>query len=198
MPRPLDRRVRRTRRRLKKAILELVRDQPYAELTVQQIIDRADVGRSTFYAHFGSKEDLLLDGFEDVLQSLGRGPVDPLAGHASELFGFSRPLLRHFRAQRRFFLATLTDRANARIRRTFERWLAARIRSELEEWGTPRKGGRAPPTGRRTGGGGGHADEGRAYGIAASFLGVATWWLETREELSVEEVDEIFRTTVAL
>ncbi|MTE11795.1 TetR/AcrR family transcriptional regulator [Nocardia aurantiaca] len=55
-----DRRVRRTRTALHRALIELMQEQSYARITVQDIIDRADVGRSTFYAHYRDKDDLLL------------------------------------------------------------------------------------------------------------------------------------------
>ena len=57
-----DRRVARTRRNLRSALLNLIYDQDYDTITVQQILDKADVGRSTFYAHFRNKEDCLLGG----------------------------------------------------------------------------------------------------------------------------------------
>ena len=71
-PRQLDRRVRRTRRRLKEALLGLIQERPYEAVTVQNIIDRADVGRSTFYSHFRSKEELLFDGFGQTLETFTR------------------------------------------------------------------------------------------------------------------------------
>ncbi|MDO4242436.1 MAG: TetR/AcrR family transcriptional regulator [Actinomyces sp.] len=58
-PRRPDRRRARTRRAVERAFIELVGEKGYAGLTVQEILDRADVGRSTFYTHFHSKEDLL-------------------------------------------------------------------------------------------------------------------------------------------
>ena len=65
-----DRRVRRTRQALHQALMELILEKRYDKITVQDIIDRADVGRSTFYAHFLDKEDLLVQGlalFSDEL-----------------------------------------------------------------------------------------------------------------------------------
>ncbi|WP_083913221.1 TetR/AcrR family transcriptional regulator [Nocardia concava] len=55
-----DRRIRRTRMALHRALIELMQEGAYARITVQDIIDRADVGRSTFYAHYRDKDDLLL------------------------------------------------------------------------------------------------------------------------------------------
>ncbi|MDR3661023.1 MAG: TetR/AcrR family transcriptional regulator [Mycobacterium sp.] len=66
-----DRRVRRTRKLLHEAFLELVIDQGYEKTTIQDILDRADVGRSTFYVHFRDKEALLtasFDGMRDQLE----------------------------------------------------------------------------------------------------------------------------------
>ncbi|MCP4222921.1 MAG: helix-turn-helix transcriptional regulator, partial [Actinomycetia bacterium] len=53
-----DRRVRRTKQRLHEALMSLIVEKGYDKITVQDLIDRADVGRSTFYAHFETKDDL--------------------------------------------------------------------------------------------------------------------------------------------
>lgn len=67
-----DRRSQRTRRLLSAALLELMLEQRYDEITVQDIIDRANVGRSTFYAHYLDKEDLLISDFTRVLDTLSQ------------------------------------------------------------------------------------------------------------------------------
>jgi AcrR family transcriptional regulator len=76
-----DRRVRRTRRILHEALISLVLEKGYERITVQDILDLADVGRSTFYAHFRDKEALLLssfDGMRDELrQEIGDAPPGP-------------------------------------------------------------------------------------------------------------------------
>jgi AcrR family transcriptional regulator len=66
----VDRRSQRTRQLLSAALLELMLEQRYDEITVQDIIDRANVGRSTFYAHYLDKEDLLISDFTRVLDAL--------------------------------------------------------------------------------------------------------------------------------
>jgi AcrR family transcriptional regulator len=65
-----DRRVRRTRRILSEALVSLVLDKGYDQITVQDILDRADVGRSTFYAHYRDKDALFLANFDDMRQRL--------------------------------------------------------------------------------------------------------------------------------
>ena len=70
----VDRRVQRTRRLLQDALVATVIEKGYEAATVQDIIDRADVGRATFYAHFADKQTLLTSRLEDqVLNSKG-GP----------------------------------------------------------------------------------------------------------------------------
>ena len=61
-----DRRVRRTRAALRQALVELVLDNGFQAITVEQITERADVGRATFYAHYRDKEDLLIGIVRDL------------------------------------------------------------------------------------------------------------------------------------
>nr|WP_296065596.1 TetR/AcrR family transcriptional regulator [uncultured Actinoplanes sp.] len=65
-----DRRVRRTRRALQSALIELVVERGLDRITVQDVIDRADVGRTTFYAHFRDKEALFASCFDDLRAEL--------------------------------------------------------------------------------------------------------------------------------
>ena len=56
---PVDRRIQKSKKYLSDAFIALILEKGYEAVTVQEIIDRANVGRSTFYAHFESKEQLL-------------------------------------------------------------------------------------------------------------------------------------------
>lgn len=68
----LDRRVQRTRQILRDALVALILEKGYQKITVQDIIDRANVGRSTFYSHFRDKDDLLFSGFDELAHDLDR------------------------------------------------------------------------------------------------------------------------------
>lgn len=72
MAQVMDRRVRRTRSGLVEALVSLVLERGYERVTVQDILDRADVGRSTFYSHFRDKESLLLSCFDGLRDELSR------------------------------------------------------------------------------------------------------------------------------
>lgn len=65
-----DRRARRTRAALQKALLELLQKRRLASIQIQEITDRADVSRPAFYLHFSSKEELLLSHIDDLFAQL--------------------------------------------------------------------------------------------------------------------------------
>jgi AcrR family transcriptional regulator len=61
-----DRRVDKTHKALRRAISELIEEKPYEDITVTELVERANIARSSFYAHFKDKDDLLLSGFQDI------------------------------------------------------------------------------------------------------------------------------------
>lgn len=70
-----DRRVRRTREALHRALIELMMERAYDRITVSDVIARADIGRSTFYAHYRDKDDLLVVSCgEHLRHEIARAP----------------------------------------------------------------------------------------------------------------------------
>src|SRR3982074_3871002 len=65
-----DRRIPRTREMLQQALMSLILKKDYEAITIQDICDEANVGRSTFYAHYTSKDDLKRKGFEHLRKEL--------------------------------------------------------------------------------------------------------------------------------
>lgn len=72
-----DRRVQRTRELLQTALIELISERGYDAITIQDIVDRANVGRTTFYLHYLSKDDLFMNCHEAIVGEFHFGPLYP-------------------------------------------------------------------------------------------------------------------------
>ena len=83
-PRTPDRRVRRSRRAIQEAFIPLVLEKGFGAVTVEAIIQRADVSRATFYAHFSDIDQLLRSAVTDLIQDLVTRSADaaPTGAHA--------------------------------------------------------------------------------------------------------------------
>ncbi|GAA0822149.1 TetR/AcrR family transcriptional regulator [Streptosporangium amethystogenes subsp. fukuiense] len=122
-----DRRVRRTRRLIRQALVELILSKGYEAVTVTDIINRADVGRSTFYAHFTDKQEVLFSSLDELSELLRFTP-----GYRSEtLFSFSLPIFEHLQEQRRLAQALLGRRGSIAVGTRGEQIMAAVVRDEL-------------------------------------------------------------------
>jgi AcrR family transcriptional regulator len=89
-----DRRVRRTRGLLHGALASLIHEKPYDDIVVKEILARADVGRSTFYAHFRDKDELLAEGIRDLLREAGSA-APPATRKTEWVLRFSAPMFEH-------------------------------------------------------------------------------------------------------
>lgn len=72
-----DRRIERTRDSLRNALMQLVQEKGYDAITIQDIADKANIGRSTFYLHYETKDDLLLDHHADFTEALNLRVLSP-------------------------------------------------------------------------------------------------------------------------
>ena len=102
----LDRRVRRTQHALRTALIELTLEKGFEAVTILEITERADVGRSTFYAHFADKEDLLQDSIEMLhrhLEERIRARDTRLNGEVHPALAFCLPMLEHILDARELF-----------------------------------------------------------------------------------------------
>ena len=74
-----DRRIQRTRQLLQKALVELINESDYDTITIQDIVDRANVGRTTFYKHYNSKDELFMSCHEAMISEFHISPLHPLS-----------------------------------------------------------------------------------------------------------------------
>lgn len=108
---PTDRRIRRTREALYSALLSLIVRKGYDATTIADILEEADVGRSTFYLHFSGKDALLHYGITRLAARLD----EAVAGHAPGDFAFLPPLIDHVRAHAGLFSALLSGGGSAEV-----------------------------------------------------------------------------------
>ncbi len=87
-----DRRVERTRELLQKALIELIGERGYDTITIQDIVERANVGRTTFYLHYNSKDELFLSCHQVIVRDLQLGPLYSHPLSCEELLSLEPPL----------------------------------------------------------------------------------------------------------
>jgi AcrR family transcriptional regulator len=126
----LDRRVLRTRRALRDALVALLHERAWDDIAVADVCARADVGRSTFYLHFGDKEELLVGGFGELAAAIRAAvaaePVPPGVGIPS-----SRRLVEHALENRRLFRALVGRRTGQVVVRHFRELVLALVQEDL-------------------------------------------------------------------
>ena len=172
-----DARVRRTRDALGDALIALMQEKPFDTITVQDVLDRAHVSRSTFYSHYSDKDDLLMSDADEFFQSLSMAlsqhdeesdrvfPVREFFAHLSDVQPFFKALVKSGKYQENMELA------RGHFARGIERRLA-----EL-----PR--GQSIPS---------HELPAIAFTHAGALLSLLTWWLDRGMRESPAEMDQLF------
>ncbi len=173
----IDRRVARTRVLLQDALITLIPERGYVAVTVEDICQRANIGRSTFYTHYTGKDDLRSATIDAHVRSLDHRRRSANREPSSRQFEFSLPMFEHAHAFRSLHHAllssagdTIHDELRERIRRA--------VRSELVE---KRIGEAGMPV------------ELAVQFVAGAFLSVLAWWIAADTGLSPEQVDEHFQ-----
>jgi AcrR family transcriptional regulator len=176
-----DRRSQRTQQALMDALIALLAVKHYDEISINDIVDRANVGRSTFYAHYQAKDDLLKSGFERVLDmlvhqiSFNEADQDlqldtaPLFRHAQGHYDLYRTLVwgSGFEILTRDGLAALS----AKFQESFSLLLIGKPEPSI-------------PLGVLS------------YSLAGTLLILLKWWLDNKMPYSPEYMNEIFQQLV--
>lgn len=179
--RKLDERVRRTNERLGMALIELIQEKPIGRVTVQEVLDRAAVGRSTFYLHFRDKNDLLLSQLERFLETMSTAlsaskerslRVVPVA----EMFAHIRS------AQNVYHALAASDRLNDFFDLA-QGYFARGIEQRLRESGRLQKLCQSELPARSS-------------ALAGSLLSLLRWWLDRGANESPRAMDELFHRMV--
>ncbi|KRF18608.1 TetR/AcrR family transcriptional regulator [Paenibacillus sp. Soil787] len=177
-----DRRVQRTRNMLYEAFIDLIIEKGYEAITIQDIIDRANVGRSTFYSHFYDKEQLLLGSLDRLRQLLKQqsflrsSPSDS----SDYQFGFSLAMLQHVQSHRHLYRAVAGKQSGVLVLYHIKRILTELAREEITAL-LPSSTTDIPQD------------------VAIEFIvntlwSILTWWMEHNMPHSAAEMDQMFHT----
>lgn len=174
-----DRRIERTRNRLREALYALIIERGYDTITVQQIIDRAQVARSSFYAHFRDKDDLLLSGFSaEVSDAVGGRMFDPSAP-AGAYPDFGYVLFKSALVHKIMVCALFSGDANSVSLNHLRNVLVVHFRDWMREHHDGRSHDRQI--------------ELAVQYIANALIGLLVWWAHNDFECPLEEISGTFR-----
>lgn len=182
--RPADRRVLRTRGLLHEALFRLIREREYHRISVGLILERANVGRSTFYTHFRDKEALFASAVQEMLDSV-RPTKDTTTRPTERAVGFALPLFEHIEQHRNAGGVRMGRRGRAalheHVRRILAQWIAEELRPDTRSHGN--SASRLP------------ADLLAQY-VASTFVLILDWWVDGKCVPSSKEADALFRSLV--
>jgi AcrR family transcriptional regulator len=170
-----DRRSERTRQALHDALFDLMMEQGYDAITIKDIVERANVGRSTFYAHYANKDDLFVNQLDRLFEMLSQ-PVSQETSDENPFFP-GLGLFRHVQEQWKLYkILSWEPGFDLHIRRLQEA-ISGKIEQRLfasgQRFDVP-----VPII---------------ASFLAGSLLSVLKWWLDNKMAYSPAEMDEMFR-----
>jgi AcrR family transcriptional regulator len=173
-----DRRVLRTQKLLREALVALILEKGYQKITVQDIIDRANVGRSTFYSHYRDKEDLLSSWFEELALDLHRHTQIPdAAGDSQGHLLHSLEFFTHAFNNQQLYLAMTESGGGEKLLEIGRQHMQNQIKAHLVQY--PSLGKEIPlPV--------------ITNFLAGSLLTMILWWLEQEKPYTPEQMDEMF------
>jgi AcrR family transcriptional regulator len=176
-----DRRVQRTRELLQKALIELISERGYDAITIQDIVDHANVGRTTFYLHYTSKDDLLMSCHEVIVSEFHFGPLYPLSREellSPEAPAGMRRAYRHLEEARTVLYPLFQGKDSLLILRRLRDWIAQEIEASL----------RAAFA---------EADstitlDVLAHYLAGAQIAMVQWWLQKRQPHTADSLAQTF------
>ncbi|KQS91016.1 hypothetical protein ASG42_11000 [Rhizobium sp. Leaf391] len=176
----IDRRVARTRTSLHRALISLIIEKGYDSITVEEICQAANVGRSTFYLHYTGKDDLKQSGLDGLRRQLAETAAHAAKGEGSQRLGFSLAMFEHARDHVDVYRALAGSRGGAVALGTIRQILSDLVRAELAtNVGKPLQD--AIPR------------ELVVQYVVGAYMAVLTWWLDGGTKLPPDRVDAMFR-----
>jgi AcrR family transcriptional regulator len=176
-----DQRVRRTRDRLGDAMMALLVEKAFDDITVQDVLDRAQVSRSTFYTHYRDKNDLFLSDADEFFEKMATALSS--FGDKSERVAPVQELFAHICEMRPFYNALVQSGRVHDVMELGQEHFARGIEQRFNEMPQAR----AIPRDRRGA---------IAHGLAGSLFSLLIWWIQHQMPLAPEEMDKLFHRLV--
>jgi AcrR family transcriptional regulator len=178
----LDRRIQRTRQLIQNALLELILEKGYEAVTVQDVIDRANVGRSTFYVHFQDKEDLFFSEFETLRDQFDHHLMtQPVVSGAP--WEVSLHMFQHAQSQHMLYRALAGKQSGSAMIAHFHKYLFSLLQEHLKSQFAGRNNLAVP------------IDVMANY-LVSSFIALLTWWLDHDFPYPAERINEMYRMLI--
>ena len=183
----MDRRQKKTREAIFKAFTELLAQKNYNQIAVQDIIDAADIGRTTFYAHFETKDYLLKDLCEELFGHIIDTAMGLPHGHyhyscGTETDSVFLHLLRHLQENDRNILELLSSQNNEIFLRYFKSNLKKLIMTQYADKGLLKNS--ALP------------QDYLVNHISSSFVETVDWWLSCSMQQTPEKITRYFLSVI--
>ena len=176
-----DARVRRTRDALGDALVALMQEKPFETITVQDVLDRAHVGRSTFYSHYSDKDDLLMSDADDFYERVSMG-LSAMGDKSERVFPV-KEFFQHITEARQFVQAL---RSSGRMNDNMELAEAHFARGIERRLGEIPKGANIPLQERPV----------VAVAHAGALISLLNWWMARGMKETPEEMDRLFHKIV--
>jgi AcrR family transcriptional regulator len=173
--------VVRTRNILGDALVALMQEKPFEAITVQHVLDRAGVGRSTFYSHFEDKNDLFFSDAEDFFEAMATALSTH--GDKSNRVAPVHEFFAHVAEWRAFHNAMMDAGKLQDVMEMGQEFFARGIAQRLAEL----RGVRAMSAAHRTA---------LAHAFAGALFSLLSWWLHSDRDFSAEQVDAIYHQMV--
>jgi AcrR family transcriptional regulator len=177
----VDRRTRRTRDALGDALVELMHEKPFAEITVQHVLDRAGVGRSTFYTHYRDKDDLFISDVEEFWEMISS--MLERQGEDSNRVAPVRELFAHVAEAKTFRDALVASGKIHDVMNLGQGVFARAIERRLTKL-SAKQG--APPG----------QFAAMAHALAGAMFSSLMWWIDRGMPVSAAEMDDAFHRLV--
>jgi AcrR family transcriptional regulator len=177
----MDRRALRTRDCLGDALIDLMQERPFKSITVQDVLDRAKVGRSTFYTHYRDKDDLFLSDVEEFWEMMSS--LLERCGEVSNRVAPVRELFAHIAEVKVFREALVASGKAHDVMELGQGQFARAIEQRLMKLTTA--------TGTATG-----QFAAMSHALAGALFSSLNWWLDRGMPVSAAEMDDAFHRLV--